>query len=66
MKLLSPPISTSSGGETQFFDRITNAITTGKVVDRTVGNSQVLDDVKETFFNGDPDYFKIAARDLDR
>ena len=46
------------GGETQFFDRITNAITTGKVVDRTVGNSHVLDDVKETFFNGDPDYFK--------
>jgi flotillin len=46
------------GGETQFFDRITNAITTGKVIDRTVGNSQVLGDVKETFFNGDPDYFK--------
>ncbi len=46
------------GGETEFFDRITNAITTGKVVDRTVGNSEVLDDVKETFFNGDPDYFK--------
>ena len=46
------------GGETQFFDRITSAITTGKVVDRTVGNSEVLEDVKETFFNGDPDYFK--------
>ena len=46
------------GGETQFFDRITNAITTGKVVDRTVHNSEVLDDVKETFFNGDPEYFK--------
>lgn len=46
------------GGETEFFDRITKAITTGKVVDRTVGNSEVLDDVKETFFNGDPDYFK--------
>ena len=46
------------GGETEFFDRITKAITTGKVVDRTVGNSRVLDDVKETFFNGDPDYFK--------
>ena len=46
------------GGETEFFDRITNAITTGKVVDRTVGNSEVLDDVKETFFNGDPEYFK--------
>ncbi|MDF1712979.1 MAG: hypothetical protein P1U90_12125 [Akkermansiaceae bacterium] len=46
------------GGESEFFDRITKAITTGKVVDRTIGNSQVLDDVKETFFNGDPDYFK--------
>jgi len=46
------------GGETQFFDRITNAITTGKVVDRTIDNSRVLDDVKETFFNGDPEYYK--------
>lgn len=46
------------GGETEFFDRITKAITTGKVVDRVVGNSEVLGDVKDTFFNGDPDYFK--------
>jgi uncharacterized membrane protein YqiK len=46
------------GGETEFFDRITNAITTGKVVDRTVGNSRVLEDVKDTFFNGDPEYFQ--------
>ncbi len=46
------------GGESQFFDRITNAITTGKVIDRAVDNSQVLNDVKETFFNGDPEYFK--------
>ena len=46
------------GGETEFFDRITRAITTGKVVDRAVENSQVLGDVKDTFFNGDPDYFK--------
>lgn len=46
------------GGETEFFDRITRAITSGKVVDRMVGNSQVLGDVKETFFNGDPEYFK--------
>ncbi len=46
------------GGETEFFDRITRAITTGKVVDRAVGNSQVLGDVKDTFFNGDPEYFK--------
>lgn len=46
------------GGETEFFDRITRAITTGKVVDRAVSNSQVLGDVKDTFFNGDPEYFK--------
>ena len=46
------------GGETEFFDRITNSITTGKTVDRMVDNSRVLGDVKETFFNGDPDYFK--------
>jgi len=46
------------GGESQFFDRITNAITTGKSIDRAVENSQVLSDVKETFFNGDPEYFK--------
>ena len=46
------------GGEAQFFDKITNAITTGKSVDRAVDNSAVLTDVKETFFNGDPDYFR--------
>jgi flotillin len=46
------------GGETQFFDRITSAITTGKVIDRIVDNSATLEDVKETFFNGDPEYFK--------
>ncbi|MGE9268221.1 MAG: flotillin family protein, partial [Verrucomicrobiales bacterium] len=46
------------GGETEFFDRITKAITQGKAIDRTVDNSRVLGDVKETFFNGDPEYFK--------
>ncbi len=46
------------GGETQFFDRITHAIGTGKAVDRMVGSSKVLGDVKDTFFNGDPEYFK--------
>ena len=49
------------GGEAEFFDRITRAITTGKVVDRTIGNSQVLGDVKDTFFNGDPEYFKAQV-----
>lgn len=50
------------GGEVEFFDRITRAITTGKVVDRTIGNSAVLGDVKDTFFNGDPEYFKAQAK----
>ncbi len=51
------------GGESQFFDRITNAITSGKAVDRMVNNSRVLGDVKETFFNGDPDYFRAKIRE---
>ncbi|MDF1739941.1 MAG: hypothetical protein P1U86_12340 [Verrucomicrobiales bacterium] len=46
------------GGETEFFDRITGAITQGKSVDRLVANSETLTDIKETFFNGDPEYFK--------
>ena len=50
------------GGEVEFFDRITRAITTGKVVDRTIENSAVLGDVKDTFFNGDPEYFKAQAK----
>ncbi len=46
------------GGEAEFFDRITKSVTQGKSVDRMVSNSHVLTDVKETFFNGDPEYFK--------
>jgi uncharacterized membrane protein YqiK len=45
-------------GETEFFDRITNAIASGKTVDRWVNNSRVLSDIKDTFFNGDPAYFQ--------
>ncbi|WP_425499865.1 flotillin family protein [Luteolibacter marinus] len=51
------------GGEGKFFDQIAGAISNGKSVDRMVGNSQVLGDVKETFFNGDPDYFKSQLRE---
>ena len=51
------------GGETEFFDRITHAIPQGKAVDRIIDNSQTLTDVKETFFNGDPDYFKSQLND---
>ncbi len=46
------------GGDTKFFDSIVNSITSGKQVDRLVGNSNVLKDVKETFFNGDSEHFK--------
>jgi len=35
------------GGENQFFERLVNAITTGKSVDRAVNNSRVLTDLKE-------------------
>lgn len=40
------------GGETEFFDKIVGSIKAGKSVDRYVNNSEVLTDVKETFFDG--------------
>jgi len=46
------------GGETSFFDKVVNAISTGKSVDRLVSNSETLSDVKATFFNRDPEYFR--------
>lgn len=46
------------GGEAVFFDRIVNAITTGKQIDRAVENSQVLGRARETFLSGDSDNFK--------
>jgi uncharacterized membrane protein YqiK len=46
------------GGEQDFFDRVVASVSRGKVVDRLVNSSQVVSDVKNTFFNGDPDYFK--------
>lgn len=51
------------GGESKFFDQIAGAVSRGKSLDRLVGNSDVLGDVKETFFNGDPDYFKAQLRE---
>lgn len=50
------------GGEAQFFDRIANAVSAGRAVDRAVQNSRVLSDVKETFFNGDPEFFKAQLK----
>jgi flotillin len=61
-EILSQALKTAKidivGGETQFFDRITQAITQGKAVDRLVDNSETLTNVRDTFFNGDPVYFK--------
>ena len=52
------------GGETQFFDKMMGAITQSKVVDRLVGGSEVLSDVKNTFFTGDPEHFKQQLKGL--
>jgi len=50
------------GGETMFFDNIIGSITKGKSVDRMMKNSDVLTDVKNTFINGDPEYFKYQLQ----
>lgn len=52
------------GGETQFFDKIVDSIKSGKSVDRFIQNSQTLTDVKNTFFNGNPDYFRDRLNSL--
>jgi flotillin len=46
------------GGDGQFFDQITSAVKGGKAIDRFVFNSRVATDIKETFFNGNPEYFQ--------
>ena len=46
------------GGDNKFFDSIVNSITAGKQVDRLVGESSVLTDIKNTFFTGNPDDFR--------
>lgn len=50
------------GGENDFFEKIVRAVGNGKSVDRLVGNSATLTDVKNTFFNGDPEHFKAQFR----
>jgi len=46
------------GGETTFFDKIVDSIKGGKAVDRFVHNSETITDIKNSFFNGNPEYFK--------
>ena len=52
------------GGETEFFDKIVDSIKGGKSVDRFVNNSGVLTDIKNSFFSGNPDYFRDKLQDL--
>lgn len=50
------------GGDLAFLDRITGAVTAGKSIDKLVGSSATLTDVKETFFNSDPEYFQAQLK----
>jgi len=50
------------GGENDFFEKVVRAVGTGKAVDRMVQNSGTLSDIKNTFFNGDPEFFKGQFR----
>lgn len=50
------------GGENDFFEKIVRAVGTGKSVDRLVRNSETISDIKNTFFNGDPEHFKTQLR----
>jgi hypothetical protein len=52
------------GGETTFFDKIVEAVKGGKAVDRFVHSSETLTDVKNTFFNGNPEYFQQKLEQL--
>lgn len=46
------------GGESTFFDQIVSSVKAGKSVDRFVHNSETVTDIKQTFFNGDSEYFE--------
>ncbi len=52
------------GGDGQFFEQITSAVKGGKAIDRFVYNSRVATDIKETFFDGNPAYFRDKLTSL--
>ncbi len=52
------------GGESTFFNQIVDSVKAGKSVDRFVHNSETMTDIKQTFFNGDPDYFRSKLTDF--
>ncbi|MBM3838907.1 MAG: hypothetical protein FJ398_13260 [Verrucomicrobia bacterium] len=50
------------GGENDFFEKVVRAVGNGKAVDRLVGSSETLTEIKNSFFNGDPEFFKERLR----
>ena len=52
------------GGDGEFFDQITSAVKGGKAIDRFVYNSKVATDIKDTFFDGNAEYFQSQLSDL--
>jgi len=52
------------GGDGQFFEQITSAIKGGKAIDRFVYNSRVATDIKDTFFDGNGEYFRDKLTSL--
>ncbi len=52
------------GGDGEFFDQITSAVKGGKAIDRFVYNSKVATDIKDTFFDGNADYFRDQLASL--
>lgn len=46
------------GGDGEFFEQITSAVKGGKAIDRFVYNSRVATDIKDTFFDGNSEYFR--------
>jgi flotillin len=50
------------GGEAEFFQKIVKAVSGGKAVDRLIGTSQVLTDVKNSFFAGGAENFRLQLK----
>tara|TARA_R110002072_G_scaffold303140_2_gene495643 strand:+ start:11211 stop:11534 length:324 start_codon:yes stop_codon:yes gene_type:complete len=46
------------GGESTSFDQIVGTTRAGNAVDQFIHNSETVTDIKQTFFNGDSEYFK--------
>ena len=52
------------GGDGEFFDQITSAVKGGKAIDRFVYNSRVATDIKDTFFDGNAEYFGDQLKEM--